>query len=95
MNSKHSEIDGAGMKSKSFLGTSTHEKKKHPMKKYFYTIVITFLGTGVWNSAQGRIDDQRGQRGNTEVSMVTIPWENHNKKGRKQLRSLGPRHYTL
>ena len=65
------------------------------MKKYFYIIVITILGTGVWNPAQGRTDDQRGQRGNTEISMVTIPWENCNKKGGKQLGSLGPRHYTL
>lgn len=63
------------------------------MEKYFCVIVIAILGTGVWNPTQGRTGDRRGQRENTEVSMATIPWENHNKKGGKQLGSLGSRHY--
>lgn len=75
------------MKLKSFLGTM--EKNKHLMKKYFYVIVITILGTGVWSPAQGKTDNQRGQRGNTEVSMVPSHGKTITRRARNNQGPLG------
>lgn len=60
---------------------------RREVEKSFYSAI---LGTGVWNPTLGRTGDERGWGEEDEVSLATVPWENHPTEGGDQVESLEP-----
>lgn len=50
------------------------------MERSFHLAVIAILGSGVWNITQGSPEDWRDGGEEDEMSLATVPLENHKNK---------------